>query len=943
MKNEVEYKNSFFKEYLHISSSTLRGMLKSELERKQNSKRDLKSFFQIRKSFIKNPILKVALAGLVVSGALFAPVAPALRVSAEEVKPYDIESLEGTKDYKDKKNNIDFNDLDSHWSKDSIFHMAGLDVYRGSGNKKFGPEEKLTRDEALAGLIKAMGRQDEAIALQKPGETYWGQGYVDLAKQLGIVTAEETQTIEQIPDNIADQIDERVAENMINYEKDLDYTDAELTDIENNMKNDYTRDYTWEKSVDREQVAAWVARAKEIEPKPWSEIEKIYNLKDWENIDRNHLPFVEQILDQGIFTADAKGYFKPDDTMTKAELATVLKRIDGEWLEKRGYTEGYAQIQSIGSQISYEGPEKITEKIYNIDTLDDKSYKRLKSKKSPSGKYDTGFIVYKDGKLGFEDRLETSDYIKYYLKNGKVEFVEVETRPSTHIRGIIKSIDDKIYTIENLDTKAVEAFQLDPRANLFVNDLKAFPNDFIPGLEVKAEIKGGKIVMLNGVANKGEAGKIEKKTRYIKGKVIFTDPKKRTLTLDSDELNGTEVTLDAYTPIIKDEKAIPLDQVKPGDFVRLELDEYDNDKPSKVYVGYEDKQVENFIKGTLGPFTLKGDKVVVEDPLYYDGVTWSGSDEQKQYPLSSEVKTYFKGYEIPPEKMSDYQGKEVYIVTEKHFGDEVANHVFIKEGYERTYDDKIQDIAYGAQRLKIAYTDVLYNEGTVILKDGRRIDPYNLEKGDSIKVYTDEKGSAAFITVHNPPTSEGYRLVKDKIDKQTKYSFDFVNYDEIENQKWKDINDTRDTFQLSDETRVYDLRKDTDDAKRAISVDDFTKYRNEVITSDKSFVDKQAYAVLKGDMAIAVSITDPDAASQIITIAEIESKDDKTKTFSLKNAKDWSEFTGTWMDNNTGLMVNGATMLVVKGDRAVDFDKVQTGDQVYLMRWNDYGFVMLIP
>lgn len=862
-------------------------------------------------------------------------------VLAAEV-PYTIEEKSGAENYLDKLKNTTFTDIESHWSKDAINHMAGLDVYRGNGTKRFGPEDQLQRDEALAAILKAMGKQDQAIALNQ-GNPYWGQGYIDLAKQLKIVSPEETTKIEEIPVEIQDDIDERIAQDMIDYEKDPSNTDAELNDIENNMTGDYQRKYTWEKSVTREQVVAWIARAKKLEPKPWSQIEKIYNLKDWNQMTREHLPLVETILDAGIFTADSKGNFKPREIMTKAEMATVLKRIDDEWLKDRGFEEGYAKIDLVDTQVTYEGPDKIIETLYTIDTLDDKTYKRLKTAKSSNSKYNKGFLVYKDGKMTTQEALKADDYIRYYIKNDAIQYVEVEKRPSTYMRGIIKSIEDGMYTLENLDTKTIDAFQLDPRVNLFINDLKAFEKDFIVGLEVKAEIKGGKIVTLNGVANKGESGKIEVGTRYVKGKVVFVDPENKTLTLDTDELNGSEIKIATYVPIIKNNKAINIDQIKPGDFVRFEMPKYDSNEPSKVFVAGQEKQMETFVKGTLGSYNSQGKSIAIKDPKYFDGGRWVGEDTQKQYPLTKTVKTYFQGFGIDEEDIANFQGREVYVGTVSYYGQEKADHVFVKEGYERTYDDKIQDIAYGAQRLKIDYTDVLYNEGTLILKDGRLIDPYNLEKGDSIKVYTNEKGSAALITVANPPTSEGYKIVKNPIKKQTKYTFDLVNYEQIVDEAWKKINDTRDTFQISDETKVYDLRKETDPANQNVTIEDFTKYRNEVITTDKSFVGKEIYAVVNGDMAVALSVVDKGAASQIITIAEIESKDDKTKKVTLKNAKDWSEFTSTWVDNNSGLIIDGTTMLVVKGDKAVDFDKTAIGQQVYLMRWNDYGFVMLIP
>ncbi|HHW39486.1 MAG TPA: S-layer homology domain-containing protein, partial [Bacillales bacterium] len=146
-----------------------------------------------------------------------------------------------------------FSDIKGHWARVPIYRMAALGVVRGDGQGRFRPEGTLTREEALALVLRIAGLEADAqvaaeVLAQNPrtrrpqnsqmpatAEQFWADGYIQVAANRGIITP------------------------------------AEQADLLNNRN----------RPAQRQEVAAWLSKALELPAVYSTGIQLVYSFSDW--------------------------------------------------------------------------------------------------------------------------------------------------------------------------------------------------------------------------------------------------------------------------------------------------------------------------------------------------------------------------------------------------------------------------------------------------------------------------------------------------------------------------------------------------------------------------------------------------------------------------------------------------------------------------------------
>jgi hypothetical protein len=87
-------------------------------------------------------------------------------------------------------NPVEFADVTTHWAKDAINNMGSRLVVTGIGNNNFAPDRDITRAEFAAVIVRALGLEPglgkSAFTDVKP--TDWFAGYVETAVSYGLIT-----------------------------------------------------------------------------------------------------------------------------------------------------------------------------------------------------------------------------------------------------------------------------------------------------------------------------------------------------------------------------------------------------------------------------------------------------------------------------------------------------------------------------------------------------------------------------------------------------------------------------------------------------------------------------------------------------------------------------------------------------------------------------------
>lgn len=201
--------------------------------------------------------------------------------------------------------NIRFTDLAAnHWAKEPITRLGALDIIKGY-SRRYNPAANVSKEEALALLIRLIGREQDAVlaaeglANTETGEaisTSWSKGYMSVANNLGLITAAEFQ-------------------------------DA-ISDDQEALEEDSFRRSS---AVSREQVAKWIVQAVgSINPEqlaPVYQQQAILNYTDWSDMGLEYAPYIEAVIREDIMVGN-NGRFQPKSSLTRAELAQVIKNME---------------------------------------------------------------------------------------------------------------------------------------------------------------------------------------------------------------------------------------------------------------------------------------------------------------------------------------------------------------------------------------------------------------------------------------------------------------------------------------------------------------------------------------------------------------------------------------------------------------------------------------
>lgn len=311
----------------------------------------------------------------------------------------------GTDDAKTMITNLNFRDISpDFWAAESIARAGALDIVKGY-DKSYSPETSVTNEEAIAFVIRMLGKEKEAqqrateFLDQNIGlKNHWSLGYIALAKDLSILSEEDYLNA--------------IAEDQTQINPDALFA---------RMAN-----------AKREDIALYIKRgldtiAKKGLPQTDS-VQSILQFKDYEMISADKVDAVEIMVDNKIMLGDSSGYFNPKDPLTRAEMAQLIKNMDSvyydlrEILRKTGTIAGLKDLQKTTTESN-----ALTRDLYvrtQTGQVDIISY-FLDINNSPQA-LEKDTVVFKNGVTGLAS-LRENDKIEYLIdrNTNKVIYVQV--------------------------------------------------------------------------------------------------------------------------------------------------------------------------------------------------------------------------------------------------------------------------------------------------------------------------------------------------------------------------------------------------------------------------------------------------------------------------------------------------------------------------------------
>ena len=297
---------------------------------------------------------------------------------------------------------VGFSDMVGHWARDDVEYLAAQGVVKGTSATTFAPDQKMTACEALLFCSRAAGVSEEdkaAIA-------------ADWADELA----------ELLPDSLYSWAAEEMAvclETGI-----LSVTELRALSADDGLL----------KTISRESLAMYLVRAMQLSPVAESLTSYPMSFADTSSISASLQPYVYLLNMYGIVKGNDANQFLPQNSLTRAEMATMLRRAI-DFMDERGiYAElpAYTDYDWVGGTVAAVSTSTSGVTLLTLSSV-------VSGTRSVSLPADVE--IYENNMLATSDALKVGSYARVNLNSQG-------TAESVRMGGALTTYDGSVTAIE---------------------------------------------------------------------------------------------------------------------------------------------------------------------------------------------------------------------------------------------------------------------------------------------------------------------------------------------------------------------------------------------------------------------------------------------------------------------------------------------------------------
>lgn len=395
---------------------------------------------------------------------------------------------------------------DNHWAERYITRMNLMEVLEGYSDGSFGINQPISRFETVTTIIRVMGLESQSASASLPASFKypasvpdWAKKYVAMGVIQGIITGD-------------DLISFRGGEPVKRYE-----------------------------------VAEFIGKAM-----GYGKTTNLQSVNDLPYLDAKDIPseasgYVFLLMENGIMEGNEKGSFRPNDNVTRAEMAILMAKLD----EKMGKLPN----QEIKGTVSQSTGSTLTIRTvdgYETLVVDQNSFIFLKDRKGTIediGILDWVFVVKSGIKAQLIDVSSSSGVAPTQELSGQVvgNLISINYHPELEM--IISTIDQRTQTIPINDDCRVEK-----------DGAKVLLLDILSGDQVEITLEKGRAEEILAKGTDGDrTGKIKEIVISNKALMTMTDVDNKEYTYE----------IKSNAKISKNGYQASLLQLKTGDYVDI--------------------------------------------------------------------------------------------------------------------------------------------------------------------------------------------------------------------------------------------------------------------------------------------------------------------------------------------------------------------------------------
>lgn len=595
-------------------------------------------------------------------------VAPVADAKWWDVPPGQMKKVTGIPPGQLKK--IGFVDLDEtiEWARLAIDRMYARGIFTGYPGNIFKPKNNVTHLEAIIMSLRVMGWEEEAKKTKiddfvKKIDLSWDDAYyyVALAAQKGLIKPEEL------------------------------------------------RGFNPNVPAKRYEVARYIIRALDMEGEAKKHMKEKLSFKDANAIPKDAIGYVYVMLDLGLMKGDNNNKFKPNEPITRAEMAVMLNRLD--------------------ENLEQDDENKLVGTIKDID-LDDLTITIQNSSGTTTYDLLEKTPVYVNGRYRSLEDLRVGDKIELVLDEDKyvvfIQVIEETDKETTTAKGLVVDV--------NSSRRSVTLFTYGKYQEGFVGKLRI---SNIEGRHFELETQRGRYVLIGDTDELEDyvneeivvIGKVsDDDSFYMRGPLIDVNdfyPVKSRYT--------KTFYIDGSTKITVDDKRAGLMNIKEGDYAQVKAED-DLAIEIKVTTPEEPKQAIISAKGLVAEVSRRTFSLVTyidDSDEGFIGTLRENNVEGRHYELETNEGTFVLRGNI--KGLEDYVGDK--IVVKGELTDEIS--IFMR-GY-------IIDVEkyYVLRSRDLVTFDV--SSDTKITVDGTTAKLSEIEVGDFAQVRADNENHALEI------------------------------------------------------------------------------------------------------------------------------------------------------------------------------------------------------
>ncbi len=537
---------------------------------------------------------------------------------------------------------------------------------------------------------------------------------------------------------------------------------------------------------------------------------------------------------------------------------------------------------------------------------------------------------------GAEDNPLSQGFIEGYLQ--KIN------HPDPAVEGDTGSIAIETYG------GAIYTLALNQDCTFSIDNLPVKIGDLRRGMEVYGRLDGEEILTLEAYSTV-KLGYIQPGSRVVVGTITGIEIEQLTVRRDDGSVETYFASI--AIPITKQGQTVNLDQLYIGDRVKLYFDEMTGTNIVRMEVQGTSILVKDVYKGNMNLIDEAGQHFTLSDVQVLRNSLWESYQPSWRINYATDLPVYCAGQKIAIHNLKYYRGRSVYIVTKQVLGRECIDRMVIKSQYEAAYAAQVKEVNWFSDACELDNNkNISFNNGSIIIKDGRLQDKFAITEGTDAYFITDSMGTqrlASLVLIYNSGVNNSNAgqtcIYAGQLSDIFEDSFWIEDPYKLDNNAWDDESDME--FYLDNDTGIYDM-----DNMRTLTISEFAGGDYSVDedsdrAEDNDLENWYAYVIAMGDRAACVGVyqEEEELEGQRVTsgiIGTIENSNAVGWTASLRDCSDWSEHKEKWMVKNANLSIGVNNALIMRNGKIISPRELKVGERLYLVRDDYYAKVIVV-